>query len=442
MINKIMNKYKIIYIIALLFSVYNINAEEIWTLEKCVQRAIKKNISIKNSQIDLKYANEDKIRAIGSFVPNFNLRANHYWNSGLTQNITTGLLEDQTMQYSTGDLSVQTEIYKGLTNFKQLHKANLVTLARKLQIEKITEDISLLIVNSYLQILFNKETLTVQESQFKIAKEELTIAIEKYENGIISKGDLYEIEANLATIEQNLIVAKNNYSLSKISLAQLILIDDINSFDIAYTDINIPKTNILTKNVKEIYSYALENKSEIKIAKTNLLISKKEKSIASSAMQPSVSGYYSFSSRIIMDSPISYQNQFDLNAGSTYGLQISIPILNNLNTKTNIQKSKLTILKNRNLLNQAKLDLENTIYQLLNDAEGSLKSYEASQKTFKARETAYNHAKERFKNGALNTLNFLQIKQKFEAAQAEIVKAKYDYIFKIKVLEFYFGVSL
>ena len=98
------------------------------------------------------------------------------------------------------------------------------------------------------------------------------------------------------------------------------------------------------------------------------------------------------------------------------------------------------MLRNKNILEQSKLDLENTVNQSLNDARGALKAYEAAKKTNLASKTSYNYAKERFENGAMNTINFLQAQQRFESSQSELIRAKYDYIFKIKVLEFYFGI--
>ena len=418
----------------------NISAQEKWTLKDCVERAIEKNISIKNSRLDLMNSSENKKIAVGNFLPSFNLSGNHNWNTGLTQNITTGLLENQTTQNSSVNMSVGLDVFNGLSNIRRLHRANLDVLAKKYQLEDMKENISLLVANSYLQILFNKEQLNIQISQLKVSKEELTIANERYNNGVIPKGDLYEIEANFAKAEQNLVIAENNYQISKISLAQLLLFRDSENFEIADENYEIPKTDILLKKAEEIYKEALKNRNDIKLANTNLEIAIKDQQISKSSALPSVGGYYSYNSRVIMDAPTSLKNQFDLNAGESVGLQINIPILNGLTTRTNIKKSKLNVLRSRNLLDQTKLDLENTINQSLNDAQGALKAYEAAKKTNLARKTAYNYAKERFENGAMNTINFLQAQQLFEASQSDLIKAKYDYIFKIKVLEFYFGI--
>jgi outer membrane protein len=426
--------------ISILFFNIDINAQERYTLKECVQRAIEKNISIKNSRLDLLNSSENKKIAIGNFLPSFNFSGNHNWNSGLTQNITTGILENQTTQNSSVNMSVGLDIFNGLSNIRRLHRANLDVLARKYQLEDMKEDISLLVANSYLQILFNKEQLNIQKSQLKVSKEEQVIANERYNSGVIPKGDLYEIEANFAKAEQNLINAENNYQISKMSLAQLLLFSDTESFEISDEDYDIPTTNILERNVDDIFKQALLYRNDIKLAKTNLDIALKDQQISNSAALPSIAGYYSYNSRVIIDAPTSLKNQFDLNAGESVGLQINIPVLNGLTTRTNIKRSKINVMRSQNLLDQTKLDLENTINQSLNDAKGALKAYQAAKKTKLARETSYDYAKERFENGALNAINFLQAQQLFETSQSDLIRSKYDYIFKIKVLEFYFGI--
>ena len=118
-----------------------------------------------------RYSTENKKTAIGNFVPSFNINGNHSWNTGLTQNITTGILENQTTENSSMNMSVGIDVFNGLANIRRLHRANLDLLAKKYQLEDMKEDISLLVANSYLQILFNKEQLDVQKSQLKISQE-------------------------------------------------------------------------------------------------------------------------------------------------------------------------------------------------------------------------------------------------------------------------------
>ena len=427
-------------LIFLLFFSFSSFAQEKLSLKDCIDRAIEKNISIKNSSLDLLNSTENKKTAIGNFIPSFNINGNHSWNTGLTQNITTGILENQTTENSSMNMSVTVDVFNGLANIRRLHRANLDLLAKKYQLEDMKEDISLLVANSYLQILFNKEQLDVQKSQLKISEEELRNAKEKFNNGVIPEGNLFEIEANLALSEQNVIMAENGYQLSKLSLSQLLMFGDSDNFDIADDNYEIPQTDILNKDAKEILEEAMKNRNDIKLAETNLEIAIKDQQISKSALLPSASAYYSYNSRVIMDAPTSLKSQFDLNAGESIGLQLNIPIINGWSSRAGIKKSKLNVLRSKNLLDQTKMDLENTIYQALNDAKGAIKSYEAAKKSEIARKTAYEYAKERFENGALNTINYFQAQQLFETAQSELIKAKYDYIFKIKVLEFYFGI--
>jgi outer membrane protein len=425
--------------ICLLLASINLQAQEVWTLERCVKRAIDKNISIKQSKADLKSTSLIKTTAIANFLPSINLGSSHSWNVGLNQNITTGLLENMTTTSASLNANVGIDLFNGLQNIQQLYRANLSILASQYQLADMTENISLLVANSYLQILFNRESLGVQYSQLTIANEELIIAQERLKTGIIPKGDVLEIEANVATIEQNVVVAENNYQLSKISLAQLLLISEIDNFEIAQETATTPESSILNTNINTIYLTAVAKRNDVKLAETNLKIAKKDLAISKGSILPKITGYYSYSSRILFDNPSSISNQLDVNAGENFGVQLSIPIFNGMANNTNIKRSKINIQKSNYALEQVKLDLRNTINQAYNDAKGSLKAYQAAEKTVAARKLAYEYAKERFDNGGMNTFNFLQAGQRYEAAQSEMIKTKYNYIFKLKVLEFYFG---
>ena len=425
--------------ICLLLASANLQAQEVWTLERCVERAIDKNISIKQSKANLKSTSLSKTTAIANFLPSINLGSSHSWNVGLNQNITTGLLENMTTTSASLNANVGIDLFNGLQNIQQLYRANLSILASQYQLADMTENISLLVANSYLQILFNRESLGVQYSQLTIANKELIIAQERLKSGIIPKGDVLEIEANVATIEQNVVVAENNYQLSKISLAQLLLVSDFNTFEIAQETAITPESSILNTNVNAIYNTAVNKRNDVKLAETNLKIAKKDLAISRGSLLPKLTGFYSYNSRVLFDDPADISLQLDRNAGKNFGLQLSIPIFNGMANNTNIRRNKINIQKSTYALEQVKLDLENTINQAYNDAKGSLKAHQAAEKTVAARKLAYEYAKERFDNGGMNTFNFLQAGQRYEAAQSEMIKTKYNYIFKLKVLEFYFG---
>ena len=451
-------------------------AQEPWTLEACVERAIEMNISIKQSKLDYVGSEIEKKGAVGNFLPTINIGSSHSWNVGLNQNITTGLLENVTTQFTSMNLNMNVNLYNGLLNIKRLHRANLSILASQYQLEDMTENIALLVANSYLQILFSKESLAVQKIQLDITVKELDRINDLVDSGVVPKGDLYEIEANLASQEKTLVDAQNNYYISKISLAQLLLIDDFENFEIANETYEIPISDVMSKTPEEIFGFAVANQKEIKVFETNVAIAKKDLEISKALLKPSLSAFYSYSSRISYSdrlvasdeivfrsigvvegtgervvapynkmttaSPQSFSDQFDLNAGQNFGLSLSIPILNNFSRRNNVNQTKINIIRTENSLEQKKLDLENTVNQSFNDAKGAYKAYAASQKLVFARELAFEYAQNKFQVGAMNSFDFTQAKQRFELAQSELIRTKYDYIFKLKVLEFYFGVPI
>jgi outer membrane protein len=294
--------------------------------------------------------------------------------------------------------------------------------------------------------------------------------------GILTPVEIYEIEANIATQEQAVIQAENAYRLSRINLAQLLLITDYENFDIAKEDMDIPFSEILTETPKAIYEKALTLRNDIKLGITNLEIAEKDIDLAKGAQMPTLTAFYNYNTRIsysdrfietgnFIETPIgivqengavvvsqfpereitgpsSFSKQFGQNDGQSYGLSLNIPIFNGLAVKNNIKRRKLNLERIENQLEQTKLDLESTINQAYNNAKGAYKFYDASEKTLIARKQAFDIAKQRFEAGVMNSFDYVQARQRYQIAASDIVRAKFDYIFKLKVLEFYFGLEL
>ena len=434
------------YIIISLFSYTLINAQtndNVLTLQDAVDMAIEKNISIKQSELNLQNSELGKSDAIGNFLPRVSASANHQWNIGRGINITTNVIEDITTSFSSMSAGVGLDVYNGFRNVYQLHRANLEILASQYQLDDMKDDIKLLVANSYLQIMFNKEILKVQKSQLEITKVEYERTKDLIDIGTFSPRQIFEIEASLASQEQNVVQAENNYRNAKLSLAQLLLIDDFNSFEIANEDFSIPFSDILTKSPKEILNKSMTFRNDIKLAETNISIAEKDIQISKSQLQPSVTSFYQWNTRIsYQDNLPSFEDQFDLNKGQGYGLALNIPIFQGKQIRNNVERSKVNLDRLKNQYEQEKLNLENSINQAYNDLTGAIKLYEASNKTLASLKSAYEDTSDRFLLGAVNSFDFIQSKQRYESAQSENIRAKFDYIFKLKVLEFYFGLPL
>ena len=447
---------KITFLTLLFLSVLSQAQSKKWTLEESVDYAIKNNISIKQSELDAKSASIEKSSAIGGFLPSFNINGSHSWNIGLNQNITTGLLENQTTQFTSAGLNSNIDVYNGMQNQNRLRKANLALLASTYQLSKMQDDVSLNIANSFLQILFNKENLKVQKEQLSNNEKQLQRSQELVNAGVVPRGDLLDIKATVASNNQAIVVAENALLISKLSLAQLLQLDNFQDFDIVDANYPVTESATLLQTPATIYAKAKEERIELKIAKTNLEIAERDVKIAKGAYQPSIQGFYSLSTRagyadrVVFDQsgnpsfqpPFSVLKQFDLNKGHSFGFQMNIPVLNGFATKNNVARSKIALDRSKIAFSQQELDLERNIYTAFTDAKGAMKTYESAIITLEARQESFNYAKEKFAVGMLNAFDLNQSQSLFVNAQSEVVRTKYDYIFRVKVIEFYFGIPI
>ncbi len=440
---KIMIKKNILFAFFISTIAFSQVDNNIISLQDAIDIALEKNINIKQSELNLDNSELGRSDAIGNFLPTIGASANHQWNVGRGINVTTNIIEEITTQFSSATASIGLPIYNGSRNVNQLHRANLEILASKYQLEDIKDDVKLFVANSYLQIMFNKEILKVQNSQLEITKVEYERTQDLINSGIFSPRQIFEIEANLASQEQSVVQAENNLRDAKLNLAQVLLLEDYENFDIANEDFSIPFSDILENSPKEIFEKAKTFRNDIKLAETNISIAEKDIQISKSFRLPSITSFYSWNTRIsYVENLPSFQDQFDLNKGQTYGFGINIPIFQGRAISNNIQRTKINLERLKFQYEQEKLNLENTVYQAYNDLVGAIKLYDASNKTVKSLRSAFEDATDRYLLGSLNSFDFIQSKQAYEASVSENIRAKFDYIFRLKVLEFYFGLPL
>ena len=371
------------------------NNDQKWTLEACIKYALDNNISIKQSELDVKNADINKSDAIGNLMPNINANLSNSWASGLTQNVTTGVLENQTVRNFSAGATASLTLFDGLANIRQVHRAKLAQLAGKYSLNKMKDDITLSVANAYLQILVSKQTLENLKEQNQVTQEQIKQTQAQIDAGTLPEGDLLQLEATNADEQQQIIVAENDVKIARINLAQILLIDDYQNFRIADDTYDIPVTPILNRTPEEIIQEAKKDRYEVKIAEQNLAIAEKDLQIARGAYYPSLSGFLNFNTRessrnrvgsggidpdnptreigvvestgetvvapnfqtIALD-PLDFFDQLDRNQGTTYGLRIDIPIFNGNATRNQVERRKVDIMRSEYNLQQAKLDLE------------------------------------------------------------------------------------
>lgn len=428
-----------------------------WTLEECVNYAWSHNISVKQSELDVQSAQIEKSAGFGAFLPSASANTSHSWNVGLNQNITTNILENQTTQFTSLGANVGIDIYKGLQNQQRFRKAKLSVIATQYQLEKMKDDIGLNVANAFLQIVFNKENLKVQLDQLAISEKQLLRTQQLVDAGALPRGDVLDSKATVAADKQKVVVAENTLLISKLSLAQLLQLNDFQNFDIAEADYEAKQSEVMFQTPAAIIAKAKENRIELKISKTNVAIAEKEVTIAKGAYQPTLQGYYGFNSRIsyadvpLFDNtgnligtrgPLPFMDQFNNNKGHQFGIQLNVPIFSGFAVKYNVMRSKVALERSKIAYSQSELDLERSIYTAYTDAQGAYKSYESALSALDARRSAFEYAQERFNVGLMNTFEYNQAQTLFVNAQSEVVRTKFDYIFRTKVVEFYFGIPI
>ena len=413
-----------------------------WTLEECVDYAIQNNISIKQSELDLKTSSVDKLEAIGGFLPTLNGNANYSVNTGASINPVTNQFQNQTFKSFSASANSNIVLFNGLANWKTLQRAKLNKIANSYRLDKMKDDIALSVANSFLQILFNKEQLKVQLNQNLITKENLKRTQELIDAGSLPAGDIFELQATDATQLQQIINTENALLISKISLCQTLLLEDYINFDISDEIIDLPISTITNETQDAILEKAKESVKDVKIAIANVDVAKKDLALSRSSYLPSLTGFVGYNTRW-SESPIyNFVEQLSLFDGTAVGLQLNVPILNGFATRGRVQRAKINQERSEFQLKQAELDLERNVYQAYNDVSNAKKAFEAAQKTLEARKQALDFSKARYEVGLLNAFDFSQSTIAFENAQSEVLRTKYDYIFRTKILEFYFGIPL
>ncbi len=442
-------KTKITIFSCLIFTGILFAQERRWTLQECVEYAVENNLTIEQFALDLEAAQIDRSDAIGNFIPNLNGQLSGSGNTGLILDPTTNQLVTGTIVSASGNLTSGLTLFDGLRNVKQLQRAEMNALANRYRLDDLVDDIKLNVANAYLDILSNKEALNTLRAQYAVTEQDLKRTDELVKNGVVPRGDLLEIEATAANQEQQIVNAENLVLLSRINLAQLLQITDYENFDIADQEYNIPTTDILDYSPKVIFDKAVSFRNDIKFSETSVDLAQKDLEIARGAIWPTLNAFFNYNTRYsdqtrdpFTGDPIPFSDQLYINDGISYGAQLNIPVFNGFATRNNIKRNQIAVERAQLQLEQDKLALETTINQAYVDVENAAKSYEAAVKNLEARRLAYEYSKERFDVGLMNAFDFSQAQARVDDAEAAVIRTKYDYIFRIKVLEFFYGLPI
>ncbi len=432
-----------------------------WTLKECVDYALEHNLSVKRAKYTTDLRKVDIATAKGNFLPGASASASQNFNFGSFFDPGSNSRISSDTRSNRFGLNAQVNLFNGFSNKNNLIQSKTSYEASKLDLEKMKNDISLNIVNSYLNVLFNKENLKIAKAQVIISKEQLERTKELVDAGVQPKGNLLDVEATKVNDENAVVTAENNLALSLLELSQLLQIPN-QGFDIEEIPVNIDSVTLLYNNTEEIFSKAVESQPEIKSAELALQNSETGIKIAKADYLPTLSlnaglnTVYShrqgkeddffIPGNTTTDPPILVKNgffdQLDNNLGEFYGFSLSIPVFNRGQVKANVNRAKINQEISKVNLDDTKRALREAIERAYINARATLKEYEAAEKSVKAQEQSFKFARERYNLGATNSFDFEQVRNRLVNAQSSLVRAKYNYVFRTKLLEFYYGIPI
>ena len=434
-----MKKIKILKFCMLIASV-SFAQDKIWTLEQCVDHALENNITILQAENSLLSSKQDIISAKGNFLPSINSNLSGGASLGNIE-VFPGEFRDREFYSTSVGIGFSQSVFNGFRNINLLNQSKLNLERNQFELEKFKDDISLNVANTYLNVLFNKENLELAKLQVEFSEFQVNQVKTLVEAGSEPNSTLIETKATYSRDIQNLTIAENNHDLALLTLAQLLQLPYEN-FDVEVIEIDTPSANLMYNDIAPILNYALQNRNEIKVAERDIDLAKLGTKISKSAYLPNVSMGYGFNasanfSNLTVDDEL--LDQLNVNKGHSINMNISIPIFNRNQTKAQVKKSKILEETTNLALEQAKINLESTIQRAFTDARAALKSYEAAQLSLQSQEVAFQNSQERFIIGALNSFDLEQSRLRLINARSSLINAKYDFIFKTKVLDFYLG---
>jgi len=473
-----MNYRRFFLLIFLCFVALNIKSQESWSLEKCIDYALSNNIQLKIQSLSVESGELDLLQSKGNVLPNLNGNASHAFNYGQTIDPYTNTFATERVRSNNFYMSSSVTIFNGFQLLNSIRKSQIDLLASRYDLDKMKDDVALQIATAYLNILYNMEMVEVSRSQLEITNQQVDRTRKMVEAGTLAKGTLLTIEAQAATEELQLVNSQNQLDLSYLILAQLLDLPGTEGFKIEKPDISLSKDLSLLAPANQIYEYALENQPEIKSAELRVESSEKGLLIARGTMSPSLmlsgsagTGYSGASKTVtgynmtggldtigytIEPNPVgvgipaytydyetvSFQDQIEDNFNKSFGFYLSVPIFNGLYSRTSINKAKIGVKSSEYNLEMQMNELYKTIQQAYADAVAAYNEYKAAGKSVAALQEAFKYTEQKFNVGMVNTVEYNDAKNKLIIAKSDLLRTKYNFVFRKTILDFYQGKTL
>jgi outer membrane protein len=463
-----------------LFSGWNIRltvAQESWSLQRCIEYAKDNSLTLRQAGYGIELAKLTDLQNQQSRYPTINGSVNGGMQFGRTIDPVTNSFDNQRITFNNLGIDANWTLYSGgrITNTIKQGKINVEAAEEDARTSFNTLAIS--IANSFLQILMAEEQLEAAQKRKELSNQQLSQTDKLIQAGTIPANDRLDVLAQIARDEQTIIAAQNLIDINLLNLKELMQLDPNTDIKIERPQVPIPAdTNPDEMTFRETYSSALSTQPQIKAEELRMQSSELGVDIARGALLPTlvlfggIDTRWSSASKVITsrtptivtdtvyidNTPVPvgfpsedittgknpYLDQLDQNFGQNVGLALSIPLYNNGRNKIGIQRAQVGVQQARLQNDLTRQQLKTDVQAAIANARAGKRSLEASQKSVDAAQIAYENAEKRFRLGAINNLQLLTARNTLDIAQTNLISAKYEYLFRLKILDLLTGKPL
>ena len=459
----------------LLFLSFPGYTQKLWTLEECIVYASQNNLQLKQAENNVLTSRENLVMNKGALLPTVNGSSAFNYNLGRIIDPSTNTYSNTHATTSNYSLTGRLNIFNGLQTQNSIRQSQALYQANKLEVERMKNELSLNVASAYLQILLNEEIFNNSQYQIQITNEQIQRTTQLSEAGKVSASLLFDLRAQLASEEAQRISAENQMQVSYLILAQFMNIELTPEFRIMKPE-NLTVSESALPSQDEIYTSALTTQPQIKESEYNLQAMRYSWKVQKGRMSPQLSlsssigtqysstikvltstapagsriiGYTQTSGDAVLTpvystifSTKTYDHQIKDNISKSVGFSLSIPILNGLQVRTSIKRAEISYENADYDAQITKQNLRKSVQRAYLDATLSLKQYNATTKAMEAQQQAFSNAQKRLDAGMITPFEYNQNKTRFTVSQSDLLRSKYDYLFKVKILDFYRGVGL
>lgn len=426
----------------------SVRAQQTWSLKQCIDYAVEHNVSIKQAANTVEQNAVEVNTAKWARLPSLSGSAGQGWSWGRTQ---TAVKDEDSGDYSTVyvnsnsnntsmSLTASVPLFTGMELPNQYALSKLNLKAAMADLGKAKEDLAINIASSYLQALFCLEIYQVSLGQVQLSKEQCQRIERLAELGKASLAEVAEAKARVAQDELSAVQARNDHQLALLNLSQLIELDTPEGFQLEVPQVSIELRPLY--NPDEIFQTALSEKSSIRAAQYRLEGSKYSIKLAQSGFYPRLNlngslgtSYYSTLNR-------TFRQQMGDNFSKYVGLSLSVPLFNRFETRNRVRTARLQRDNYALQLEDARKSLYKEIQQAWYNASAAESKYTSSNAAAEASAESFRLTNEKYNNGQATAVEYNEAKQNLLKAQSDELQAKYDYLFRTKILDFYAGVPI